>query len=60
MVAQLGDDDTCEPPRIECPSCAGTMRLVRVTPRLGADPELHTFRCVECGDVVTQEKGMAE
>jgi len=32
-----------------------SMALIRVTPRLGALPELHTFFCSECGDVRTRE-----
>lgn len=31
------------------------MTLVRVTPKLGAMPELRTFLCSECGDVTTHE-----
>jgi hypothetical protein len=31
------------------------MRLVRVTPRLGALPELKTFHCGDCDHVVTVE-----
>jgi hypothetical protein len=38
-----------------CPQCGGAMRLVRVTPRLGALPELKTFRCADCDHVVTVE-----
>jgi hypothetical protein len=39
----------------QCPKCGAAMRLVRVTPRLGALPELRTFRCTDCGHVVTVE-----
>jgi hypothetical protein len=30
------------------------MKLERSQPRLGAHPELLTFRCHQCGHVVTQ------
>lgn len=41
----------------ECAFCATprAMMLVRITPKLGAMPELRTFLCSECGDVRTQE-----
>lgn len=41
-----------EPPA--CPSCGGQMRLCRVTPAFAKLPELLSFRCVDCGDVVTE------
>ena len=31
------------------------MALVRVNPRLGALPELRTYRCAKCGAVETVE-----
>jgi hypothetical protein len=39
------------PPR--CELCGGTMKLERSQPRLGPHPELLTFRCHQCGHVVT-------
>jgi hypothetical protein len=33
------------------------MTLVRVTPKLGALPELRTYRCARCGAVETVEAG---
>lgn len=37
----------------DCPKCGDTMQLARVTPRLGPHPDLLTFRCDACGEVVT-------
>jgi hypothetical protein len=39
----------------DCPECGARMALVRITPKLGGLPELHTFRCEECGEVMTNE-----
>jgi len=36
-----------------CPACGGGMRLVHSVPRLGAHPELRSFRCTVCDEVVT-------
>jgi hypothetical protein len=36
-----------------CPRCEGPMRLERVTPRLGANPELRTYVCQPCHEVLT-------
>ncbi len=38
-----------------CPRDGKTMTLVRVTPKLGAMPELRTYRCEQCGTVETVE-----
>jgi len=38
-----------------CPNCGATMELVRVLPKLGSDPELHTFQCAACKYVATYE-----
>jgi len=32
-----------------CPNCGRPMHLDRVTPRNGRVPELHSFKCGECG-----------
>jgi hypothetical protein len=39
------------PPR--CELCGGAMKLDRREPRRGAAPELLTYRCQQCGHVVT-------
>ena len=36
-------------------SCGAVMRIVRVVPKLGGLPELPTFRCLNCGEVLTRE-----
>ncbi len=38
-----------------CPCEGSEMALVRVNPRLGALPELRTYRCAKCGAVETVE-----
>jgi predicted RNA-binding Zn-ribbon protein involved in translation (DUF1610 family) len=38
----------------DCPNCGDTMRLARVTPKLGPHPALLTFQCGGCGEVVTE------
>ena len=43
------------PSPLACPGDGGPMALVRVNPRLGALPELHTYRCERCGAVETVE-----
>lgn len=40
-----------------CPRDGEVMTLVRVTPKLGALPELRTYRCARCGAVETVEAG---
>jgi ssDNA-binding Zn-finger/Zn-ribbon topoisomerase 1 len=39
-----------------CPKCGGTMELVRTPPRLGAFPELKTYWCDGCDEVITVER----
>jgi hypothetical protein len=41
----------------DCPHCSGAMALVRVLPKLGGLPELRTYQCVECKEVLTVEGG---
>jgi predicted RNA-binding Zn-ribbon protein involved in translation (DUF1610 family) len=38
-----------------CPRCGEAMTRVRTTPKAGPEPELCTFRCPGCGEVVTKE-----
>lgn len=38
-----------------CPRDGKVMTLVRVNPKLGALPELRTYRCDHCGAVETVE-----
>ena len=42
-----------------CWRCHHYMILVRQVPRLGALPELDTYRCTVCGDVETVEREVA-
>jgi hypothetical protein len=46
------DDDKEAVPA--CPACGGRMRLVHIVPRLRAHPELRSFRCAVCDEVVTR------
>ena len=40
---------------VACPSCGGTMKLAKVPPKLGDLPELLTFQCLNCNEVMTIE-----
>ena len=44
---------TSDGPVQDCPTCGDTMQLARVTPKLGPHPDLLTFRCDACGEVMT-------
>jgi len=44
-------DDTH--PNLDCPACGEAMSLARVTPKLGPHPDLFTFECGGCGEVLT-------
>jgi hypothetical protein len=37
------------PRRPLCPSCAQSMRLIRITSRFEELPDLYTFECRACG-----------
>jgi predicted nucleic acid-binding Zn ribbon protein len=39
------------PPR--CETCGGAMKLQRSEPHFGPHPELLSFRCQQCGHVIT-------
>jgi hypothetical protein len=54
MTAELHPTDETPPP-LACPCQGQAMALVRVNPRLGALPELRTYRCGQCGAVETVE-----
>lgn len=43
-------------PTLMCPRCGKPMRLARTIPRLGALPELLTFECKLCAEVITREE----
>jgi hypothetical protein len=36
-----------------CEHCGAAMKLARTVPRLGALPELRTYRCQRCESVMT-------
>jgi len=38
-----------------CCRCSAPMTIFSAIPRLGALPELHTYRCERCGEVETIE-----
>jgi predicted RNA-binding Zn-ribbon protein involved in translation (DUF1610 family) len=40
---------------LTCPVCGSAMKLARIIPKLGGLPELRTFQCASCGEVVTIE-----
>jgi hypothetical protein len=37
-----------------CPECGGVMRLAWTVPGIAQHPELRSFKCEKCGDVVTK------
>jgi predicted RNA-binding Zn-ribbon protein involved in translation (DUF1610 family) len=53
MMEDQGKREKDEAP--DCPSCGAIMRIVRVVPKLGGLAELRTFRCLDCGEVLTRE-----
>jgi hypothetical protein len=54
MEQKLVEQDDCRERVPACPSCGGVMRLVHIVPRLGTHPELRSFRCSDCDEVVTR------
>lgn len=44
-----------EPTSPHCPVCAKPMRLVRVAPAVAGHPELRSYECVDCREVLTIE-----
>jgi len=40
---------------LNCPKCRKPMRLARITPALAHHPELHSYECLSCREVVTVE-----
>ena len=43
-----------------CPHCRQPMRLTRIIPGLGGQPELRSFSCRQCKETVTQVVGEAK
>jgi hypothetical protein len=37
-----------------CPECGGTMKLAWIVPGIAHHPELRSFKCERCGEVVTK------
>jgi transposase-like protein len=44
--------ETTAPP---CPACTNPMHLARVTPAVAGHPELRSYECAHCGEVLTTE-----
>ena len=44
-----------EPPAPACACNGQALELVSTAPRVGPFPELRTYRCADCGHVVTVE-----
>ena len=40
-----------------CPKCKTLMVLARVAPKFGPLPEVHTYKCVQCGCVIEEDVG---
>jgi hypothetical protein len=52
MVDMSEEDEPDEP---HCPRCQGATVLVRTFPKIGGFPELRSYRCIVCEEVVTVE-----
>jgi hypothetical protein len=52
-ILMMAPEDENDP--LKCPDCSGPMKIARVTPKFGGLPELRTYQCVECEEVVTVE-----
>jgi ribosomal protein S27AE len=52
-------DTYVEPPGVRpdryCPECGAVMMLARITPRFMVLPELQSYKCPRCGNVLTWE-----
>ncbi len=59
MTAEPRPTEQKQPPPLACPCEGKAMTLVRVNPKLGALPELRTYRCGQCGAVETVESKSA-
>jgi hypothetical protein len=44
-------------PHKYCPRCGTLMVLARVVPKFGPLPELHTYKCLQCGCVIEEDVG---
>ena len=45
--------DTLGPTEI-CPECGGPMKLAWTVPGIAHHPELRSFKCQQCGEVLTK------
>jgi len=48
----MDDDDTADAPA--CPKCGQRMQLVRIIPGSFSIPELRSFACRPCKEVITK------
>ena len=49
----MSDTDETDTPC--CPRCQGPMKLARIFPKSYGLPELRSYRCIVCEDVITLE-----
>lgn len=42
---------------LSCPRCGGEMQIVLIVPAVARHPELTSYACRACGDVVTRADG---
>ena len=54
-MPRSNDTSASEPASPACACDNSALELVGTTPRVGPYPELKTFRCSHCGEVVTME-----
>ena len=56
LGAMSSPKDQQSRPTLPCRDCdGGALELVGTAPRVGPFPELRTYRCADCGHVVTVE-----
>ena len=55
MAAENRPAEEAQLPSLACLCEGGQMALIRINPKLGALPELRTYRCGQCGAVETVE-----
>jgi transposase-like protein len=50
--------NAAEPP--ECPHCQKPMRLAFFVPKLASYPEIQSFKCADCNEILTKETALLE
>jgi hypothetical protein len=53
-MVDMSEEDEPDEPR--CPRRQGPTALIRTFPKIGGFPELRSYRCIVCEEVVTGER----